>query len=191
MKITKPFYLIIASVLFLSCQQGNTTNTNLANTMAQENANSNISKQTNPKDYQFDSEVHGCGDFTVFKTTQDNTKAINVRVNKEDLKLTNNPQTFQIEKNNSLEVYIEDFGIDDYKNRIGYCFDAVIADKSEPIRFPAVNGKATIYTSKSSDGHFYNATVVLENITFQISDNKFFNVEKVEMKDVRVGWLPG
>ncbi len=107
------------------------------------------------------------------------------------MKITDNLQTFEIDKNNSLEVYIEDFGKDDYKNRRGYCFDAIGAGKSEPIRFPAINGKATIYTSKSSDGHFYNATVILENIIFQTPDNKLFEVEKVEIKDVKVGWYAG
>lgn len=191
MKITKLFYLVIASILFLSCRQGNTLNTDLPNTTVQENTNSNTSNQTNTKDYQFTGEVHGCGNFIVFRTTQDNTKAIKLRVNKESLKLSDNPQTFEIEKNNSLEVYIEDFGKDDYKNRVGYCFDRIAVGRSEPIRFPAIKGKVTIYTSEDSDGYFYNVTVLLENITFQTSDKTLLKVEKVEMKDAKVGWLPG
>ena len=189
--ICKIFYSAMILFLSLSCHQSGTLKTDLHTKTLTANNNLSIFEKNLPLNSQFDGGVHGCGNFFLYKTTKDETKVVSVKVNQTALKINDSPQSFQIEGNKYFDVYIDDFGKDDYKYRPGYCFDVITADKTESIRYPAVKGKATFYTSKSAESHFYNAAVILENITFQTPDNNYFNIEKIEIRDVKVGWLPG
>ena len=142
----------------------------------------------------FDGEIGGCGDIFVYRATKDKTKVISVRADKDTLKLSAKPQTFDIESNSYLEVYIDDFGKSEYTGYRGYCVDLIIVGRPEPVRTKVVKGKVTIYFSKnpkSSDTDFPRVTVDLENISIQNSNSNLTSIRKIEIKDVKVGWLLG
>jgi hypothetical protein len=151
-----------------------------------------INESTVPMAFQFNGGVRGCGDFVVYRFTQDDTKAIGVRVDKLGLRITEKPQIFEIGKIDGIQVFIDDFGKETYEWRGSYCYDAVKPHEGQTERFEAIGGGARIYVSKSSESPFYEVTVHLENVSFTNESGSIrFLIPNIEIKNVLVGWLPG
>ncbi len=142
--------------------------------------------------YRFDGESNGCGDFFVYRSTADKTKVVAVEVDKAKLKISDKPQVFEIGKNKELDIYIRDFGKETYENRPGYCYDVIaLREEMPPVRLQGISGKAIIYTA-ANPYKSYDASVILENVTFQDADTlKDFVIDSIEIKNVRAGWGPG
>ena len=127
---------------------------------------------------------------TAYKSTKDNTKVIGIRADKNSLKLGKVSKTFDIGTDKILEVFLYDFGNKLFEGYRGLCFDAIYVDL-EPIELIAKGGKATISISTIPENPFYKATIILENVSFQTSGQDEINLERIEIKDVTVGFLMG
>jgi hypothetical protein len=137
----------------------------------------------------FNGVTRGCGDFIAYRATEDNTKVIAVKADKSSLKLGKSAKAFNIGTNKNIEVFLYDFGKDEYEGYIRLCFDAIRLLK--PIKLTATSGKAKVSVSSVSENGFYNVTIVLEDITFQTSGTNTLNLNRVEIKNAHVGWVPG
>jgi hypothetical protein len=138
----------------------------------------------------FDGDNHGCGNFIAYKSTKDNTKVIGIRAEKNSLTLGKIPKTFDIDTDKNLEVFLYDFGKERFEGYGGLCFDAISVGL-DPIELTAKSGKATISISTIPKDPFYKVTIILENVTFQTPNKNTINLERIEIKDVTVGFLMG
>jgi len=94
----------------------------------------------------FNGLISGCGNFIAYRATEDNTKVIAVVADRDSLKLGKLAKTFEIGTDKNFEVFLYDFGKDQYKGYAGLCFDAIRADL-EPVKLTATSGKANISIS--------------------------------------------
>jgi hypothetical protein len=132
----------------------------------------------------FDGEKSGCGNFIVYTATKDQTKVLVVKVDKEKLKLSRKPETFDLENNKSVEVFIYDFGQDIYNGFEKLCFDSVT--EKHPIETAASSGSATISTADPWRST-YSVKVLLKNVAFRISEESIFVLEDLEINAHHVG----
>ncbi|MDQ3821267.1 MAG: hypothetical protein M3362_26805 [Acidobacteriota bacterium] len=140
----------------------------------------------------FEGKFSGCGTVFVYRVSEDKKKVVIVEASRGALNLSETPQTFDIGSSDYLKVYMDDY--EKPVQWLEYCTDEVSANDPKPKRIPAKSGKVTIYISKSSepnDPHLYRVTVELNDLSFKPSGDHFYYLEKAEMKDVLVGWLPG
>jgi hypothetical protein len=138
----------------------------------------------------FDGNFGGCGNIFVFRTTKDKTKVLGVRVKKDTLALSKTPQTFSIGSYPDLEVFIDDYGKFEHPE---YCTDVVIHDAPQPNTVMAVSGRVTIFITAErvrANNRSYTITVKVENVSFPLLNNNRYYIEKVEIRDVEVGWYP-
>ena len=138
----------------------------------------------------FNGDNHGCGNFIAYKSTGDNTKVIGISADKNSLALGKIPKTFDIGTDKNLEVFLYDFGSKQFKGYSRLCFDAIDVDL-KPIELIGKSGKATISISNIPKDPFYKATIILENVSFQTPNKNTINLERIEIKNVKVGFLMG
>jgi hypothetical protein len=140
----------------------------------------------------FNGTAKGCGNFVVYRDTEDRTKVVEVHAGTKALNLKTTPQTYDIGTTPTLQVAIHDYGNDKH-SLLEYCSDSIREDALRPQFIYATAGKVTIHISKKKVeyGHFpaYAITVTLENVTFPVTNGISYHIEKAEIKDVMVGWL--
>ena len=149
-------------------------------------------RSLSPLAFQFTGGVRGCGDFVAYRFTDDDTKAVGVRVDKLGLGINERPQRCEMGKTEGLEVFIDDFGSETYEWRAGYCFDAVRPNEGPTTRFQAIKGQATIHVSDSAESPKYEVNILLKDVSFVSDDGSIqFEIPIIELRDVYVGWIPG
>ncbi len=140
----------------------------------------------------FNGPAKGCGNFVVYRDTEDKTKVVEVQAGTKALNMKTTPQTYGIGSTPTLRVAIHDYGNVQHSLE-GYCSDYSRGDEPEPQFIYATAGKVTIHISrkKVEYGPFpaYAVTVILENVTFPVTNGIAYHIEKAEIKDVVVGWL--
>lgn len=143
---------LLGLICLFACRHEGANDSQPLSTINQPQTSSTNNVASKLETIRFDGEAGGCSNFVVYRTTIDKTKALRVGVDKANLKVSSKPQQFEITKTSELDVIIEDFGTDNYENRIGYCFDLIGVRDVDPIRYKATKGKVTIYTSKIMTG---------------------------------------
>lgn len=184
------FCSLLVLIFQISCRH---TETNNSSPLPVTNTSDPSQVNSLPSDgFKFNGVTRGCGNFLVYRVTSDGSKALRVNTNREELKVSPKPVTFNISNTRGLEVIIEDFGEDNYEDRQGYCYDNVSIRPLDPIRYTAISGNATIHTSSGSDKFTYKATVIIENAVFRNGEiGKEIVIPRAELKDVDVGWFAG
>jgi hypothetical protein len=185
--MSKAFYLpLIMSLLVVSCREKSPAGPQNSNTMGAPNSES--------RSLFFTGETWGCANFSVYKQSEDKTKVVAVSGGTRDLNLKTSSRTFYLATTPGLRVAIHDYG----SARINlkeYCSDLVRQDAPRPQFIDATAGKLTILISrkKGEYGPFpaYAITVILEDVNFPDVNGITYLIEKAEIQDVVVGWLPG
>jgi hypothetical protein len=136
----------------------------------------------------FDGETSGCGNFIVYKSTIDKTKVVVVSVNKKELKLSQKPKTFNLANNKNIKVIIYDFGKDTYEWSEKLCYDLI--DAKNPIETVASSGNVTISLANPWRST-YSVKVLLNNISFRISEENIFVLKNLEINVHHVGLAMG
>ncbi|HKC65912.1 MAG TPA: hypothetical protein VKB86_19870 [Pyrinomonadaceae bacterium] len=140
----------------------------------------------------FEGKYFGCASVFVYRASEDKKRAVIVEADRSALNLSETPQTFDIASSEYLKVYIDEYA--KANQWWEYCSDEVDLGASKPTRIPATSGKVTIYISKNpepTNNYLYKVTVELKDVSFKPTGDNFYYLEKTEMKNVLVGWLPG
>ncbi len=135
----------------------------------------------------FKGDSIGCGDFIVYKLSEDNREYVSIAFNAKNVKLRDF-QAYGVGKTDILEVKRRK-----YRESISasICND-VMVDKPELILDESPSeGVIEILISeeerkKASQNKGYNVTIVLKKVLFENSAIDYLRIE-----NVFVGWLPG
>jgi hypothetical protein len=157
----------------------------------------------------FVGEQRGCGDLVVHRFDSQNRLAVSVRLDALALALSQAPQTIDLTPG-SKQAWATVLQLDRSADTAEYfCNDYKRPDWPKPlIKWEAVSGEIVASISrqplagKNKQGDKYHATIVLKNVKLRpsmISDEvtkrelipQECTLERIEIRDVLVGWQPG
>lgn len=146
-----------------------------------------------PPSTEFSGDASGCGDIFVYRFSVDGKSAIVISAEKGTLGLSSRPATFDIGSAPAgLRVWV-----DRYPSRVTdvrYCNDVINTATPLPVEWKAVSGRVTIQLSAdttSATDPLYKASVQLEDVVVEGSDNRRVTIPTVVIADITVGWYAG
>lgn len=145
-----------------------------------------VSKSTNTIN-PFRGDVAGCGNFIVYKLSEDGNQFISVALHAASIELGAS-QTFSIGRSEAVEIKWKKFEGD-----VGatLCNDVVGQRPRRIYDFTATSGTLNVQIDevelvKVKAGDPYNVNLLLKNVVFDS-----LVVDYLEIKDAKVGWIPG
>ncbi|MEQ9405549.1 MAG: hypothetical protein RIM99_18315 [Cyclobacteriaceae bacterium] len=146
-----------------------------------------VSQKTNAIN-PFSGDQVGCGNFIVYKLSEDGTQYISVALNAGSIELERS-QTYNIQNSNDLlEVTWRQFEGDVSSS---LCNDLRTKRPEESINLVSGSGTVNVRLSeeeleKARKGEAYKATLTLRKIVFE-----GLTVDYLQIENITVGWLPG
>lgn len=129
----------------------------------------------------------GCGNFIVYKLTEDNTEFVSVVLDVNSIELEPS-QAYAIGKADVVKVTRKK-----YAGAIGatLCNDVMVEKPRELLEEIAREGIVEIRVSederkKAEKKEAYKATVILKNVVFET-----MTIDYLRLENINVGWLPG
>lgn len=137
--------------------------------------------------HPYEGDVVGCGDFIVYKLTEDNEEYISIVVDLSSIVLEER-QAYAIGKADVVNVTRKKFN---GPIHAALCND-VMGERPEEVLTESADGGIVelivgkLQQEKKEKGEPYTITLVLKNVTFETA-----TVDYLRLDDVNVGWLPG
>ncbi len=137
--------------------------------------------------HPFTGDSVGCGNFIVYKLSEDNTEYVSVAVNIRSIDLEGQ-QAYAIGKADVVEVKRQKFA---GKVNASLCNDVMIDMPKEELEEIATSGIVELKLNnaelkKAKNKEPYKATVVLKNVVFSS-----ITIDYLYLENIYVGWLPG
>lgn len=145
-----------------------------------------MSKSTNSVN-PFDGDVVGCGNFIVYKLSENDQEFISIALHASSVELRSN-QSYGVGKSEALEIKWKKFDGDVSPT---LCNDVAGVRPTKTLERAAKSGVLNvridkISLEKSKTGAPYKVTLVLKNVVFD-----GLVVDYLEIQDAQVGWIPG
>ncbi|MEO9869257.1 hypothetical protein [Ekhidna sp.] len=137
--------------------------------------------------HQFTGGSVGCGNFIVYKLSEDNTEYVSVAVNARSIDVESD-QAYAIGKADIVEVKRKKYA---GKVDASLCNDVMIDMPKEELEEVATSGIVELKLSKeelekAKNKRPYRATVILKNVIFGS-----LTIDYLYLENIYVGWLPG
>ncbi|MEP1032996.1 hypothetical protein [Ekhidna sp.] len=150
-------------------------------------ASCSVSKSTKTM-HPFSGDSVGCGNFIVYKLTEDNKEFVSIIVDVSSIELEAR-QSYGIGKSEIIKVTRKK-----YEGAINetLCNDVMIAKKpKELLEEVATDGVVDLIVSeveqeKANNNEPYKATIILKNVVFES-----ISIDYLRLDNINVGWLPG
>ncbi len=150
-------------------------------------ASCSVTKNTQ-KMHPFSGDSIGCGNFTVFKLTENNAEYVSISVDVSSIELVSK-QAYGIGKTDIVKVV---------RKKYYAAINETLCNDVMPSTFPkellteiAKEGMVEVILTKADQEKAmnkqpYKATVVLRNVVFET-----ISVDYLRLENINVGWLPG
>ncbi|MEM6967154.1 MAG: hypothetical protein AAF573_20495 [Bacteroidota bacterium] len=187
------FYLCF---LLIACKNAKTPDGN-KNSSSMKSSSSAIHQSEKPQQqvsssaFNFSKEAKGCESFTVFRLSEDETRAIMVTAEMTDLKLSKSPQTFVIGKD---KIYANVYLFDGSAKHF-FCDDIADDDPSILQKWKATEGNIRGWITEEKKPNeipqTYKITLQLDFAKFQDDSKNVIELKGISFDNVLVGTFSG
>ncbi len=136
----------------------------------------------------FPDAAEGCGEFILYRYSDDGTIALYVNVDMELLRLQPGNYLFKLARSpEGISVLLHEFATPAF----GYYCDSIQADPEIQESWHAVSGEVE-FTLSAANGDRYTVEMQLRQITFaDAEETEAYTLRSMDLGEVEVGWYPG